>query len=308
MGRVHPRDGAGVPQAHDRADRDRHEADLGGARRRRAVLPRAHHGDLGRRAARRRGHGQRDRLPGGRARGRAVGALRLGEPARDARREAPAGPLGLAGGRPERVAGLRRRVPPPARGAARVPQRLPRVGGHRAVPARRVQHLFEVAEPLPVPRGGRLRPRAAARRHLAPAAIDGAHERRAVRRAGAPARRRQGRVPLARVARVHGRGPDAAADRRPRDDRASRDRLDGAAEGPDDAGAEHVRRPVPAAAVDPAAVRSADHARREQHGVRGLPLRPADDRAAAVLGSVRQRAAPRRDGVRGPAPDLRLDR
>ena len=40
LGRVHPGDRAGVPQADDRADRDGDEADLGGARRRRAVLPR----------------------------------------------------------------------------------------------------------------------------------------------------------------------------------------------------------------------------------------------------------------------------
>ena len=41
LGRVHPRDGAGVPQAHDRADRDRDQADLGGAGGGRAVLARA---------------------------------------------------------------------------------------------------------------------------------------------------------------------------------------------------------------------------------------------------------------------------
>ena len=34
VGGVHPRHGSRVPQADDRADRDRHEADLGGARRR----------------------------------------------------------------------------------------------------------------------------------------------------------------------------------------------------------------------------------------------------------------------------------
>ena len=79
------------------------EALVGG----RAVLPRARHGDLGRRAARRRGHRQRHRLPGRRARRRAVGALRLGEPARDARRRPAAGALRTAGCRPERVGRVR---------------------------------------------------------------------------------------------------------------------------------------------------------------------------------------------------------
>ena len=48
-------------------------------------------------------------------------------------------------------------------------------------------------------------------------------------------------------------------------------------------GPEHVRRSVPAAAVDPAAVRPAHHPRREQHGVRRLPLRTPDDRVAPLL-------------------------
>ena len=58
-----------------------------------------------------------------------------------------------------------------------------------------------------------------------------------------------------------------------------------------DARRQHVRRGVPAAALDPAAGRRGHHARRQQHRDGVLPLRQADDRAAAVLGSVRQRAA-----------------
>ena len=56
---------------------------------------------------------------------------------------------------------------------------------------------------------------------------------------------------------------------------APRHRLDGPAQGPDAAWSADVRRRVPAAALDPAAVRPPDHPRRQQHGVRGLPLRPA---------------------------------
>ena len=52
--------------------------------------------------------------------------------------------------------------------------------------------------------------------------------------------------------------------------------------------------------------RPRDHARRQQHDHRVLPPRQADGRAAALLGSVRQRAADRRDRARGPALDLRV--
>ena len=54
---------------------------------------------------------------------------------------------------------------------------------------------------------------------------------------------------------------------------------------------------VPAAARDPAARRPRDHPRGQQHDDRVPPLREADDRAAALLGSVRQRPARRRDRV-----------
>ena len=57
-----------------------------------------------------------------------------------------------------------------------------------------------------------------ARRHVAPAPVDRPHVRRGVRRAGAPPGRRQARLPVARLARVHGRRPHAAPDRRPRRD------------------------------------------------------------------------------------------
>ena len=72
----------------------------------------------------------------------------------------------------------------------------------------------------------------------------------------------------------------------------------GPAARPSRAGAEHDRRRVPAAARDPAAGRPRDHPRRQQHRHRVDPLRQADDRAAALLGPVRQRPARRRDRLR----------
>ena len=81
-------------------------------------------------------------------------------------------------------------------------------------------------------------------------------------------------------------------------DRLPRDRQQGAAARTADARRQHVRRGVPAAAVDPAAGRRGHHARRQQHRDRVLPLRQADDRAAAVLGPIRQRATRGRAGLR----------
>jgi UDP:flavonoid glycosyltransferase YjiC (YdhE family) len=54
---------------------------------------------------------------------------------------------------------------------------------------------------------------------------------------------------------------------------------------------QHGRSRVPAADLDPPARRPRDHPRRQQHGHRIAVLRQADDRPAAVLGPVRQRAA-----------------
>ena len=58
------------------------------------------------------------------------------------------------------------------------------------------------------------------------------------------------------------------------------------------------RRGLPPAAGDPAAGRPRDHARRQQHDLRGVPPRQADGRPADLLGSVRQRPARARDGAR----------
>ena len=63
---------------------------------------------------------------------------------------------------------------------------------------------------------------------------------------------------------------------------------------PDDDG----RRGVPAPDLDPPAGRRGHHPRRQQHRHRVPALRPADGRAAAVLGPVRQRPARAGDGLR----------
>ena len=60
--------------------------------------------------------------------------------------------------------------------------------------------------------------------------------------------------------------------------------------------------------IDPPGRRPGHHARREQHDHRGPALRQADDRAAALLGPVRQRAAGARDRSRHPARHLPLHR
>ena len=182
VGGVHPGHRAGVREAHDRADRDRDEADLGGPGGRRAIQPRHDHGHLGRGAPRRGRDRQRDGVSRDRAGRRAVGAVRVGEPAGDARRPAAAGPVGPAGRGPQPMAALPRGVPPPACGAACRAQRLPHLGGRGALPHGRVQHALAVAEPLPVPRGRGLREGRTAGPDVAPAPVDGPHRGGGLRR------------------------------------------------------------------------------------------------------------------------------
>ncbi len=111
-------------------------------------------------------------------------------------------------------------------------------------------------------------------------------------------RARRPRLPLARQPRVRRRRPDAAAGRRAGPDGAPGDRVEGAAGRPDQVARQHGRRVIPAPAGDPAAGRSRDHARRQQHRGGVVPQRQADDRAAVVLGPGRQCAARARDGLR----------
>ena len=216
LGRVHPHLRAGVPQADDRAARDRHRADLGRARGRRPLRPRADARDLGRGPARRGGDRLRDRLPGDPARGRPVGADRLRQPAGDAGRRHPAGVLGLRGGRPlglGRVPGRVRAADRPGAGGA---LRVQRGGRRRPAARRRVPVRVAAPQRLRLPRGGRLRAGRAARAGLAPGRLQRAGVRPGVRRRGGAAGRRAADLPLARQPRVHGHAADAAVHRRAR--------------------------------------------------------------------------------------------
>ena len=106
-----------------------------------------------------------------------------------------------------------------------------------------------------------------------------------------------------RLARLGRRRADAPGDRRARQDAAPLHRLQGSAARRDRTRGQHVGRRVPAADLDHAAGRPGHHARRQQHHDRGAALRQADDRAAAVLGPVRQRPAGRTNSGLG----VRLD-
>ena len=213
---------------------------------------------------------------------------------------------GYPAGRPLGVGSVRGGVPAHARRAACVVRRVPPRMRSAAAPGARVHGHLAVPQPLRLSRRGRLRARASARRDVAQRADERAHER-AVAAPRAPARRAgSAAVPLARIARLGRRRADAAPRRHPRRDRAPRDRLQGPAGRADPAARQHVRRGLSAAAGDPAAGRSRDHPRRQQHDLRGAPSRQADGRAADLLGSVRQRAARARDRSRRAPGDVRV--
>ena len=197
---LHPRHGAGLPQADDRAARRVHRAHVRGALRRRALRPRAPARDHRRARARRDRRGQRRLLPGARRERAPLGAHRLLQPARDARSGARAGVLGLPRGRPLGLGGVPRRVPAHARRAARLVRRVPARGGRAAAARARVHGHLALPQPLRLSRRGRLPPLATARRDLAQRADERAHER-AVGAARAAARRRRARCSTSRSAR-----------------------------------------------------------------------------------------------------------
>ena len=101
---LHPRDGAGLPQADDRAAGGLHRADVAGAAGRRALRRRAPRGDLRRGAAGRHLRGQRPLLPGHPRQRPPVGAHPLLQPARGEGSRPAADVLRLRRGRP-RAAG-----------------------------------------------------------------------------------------------------------------------------------------------------------------------------------------------------------
>ena len=123
----------------------------------------------------------------------------------------------------------------------------------------------------------------------------------------AATRRRSARVRKPRQPRLGRRRPDEPPSGGPRRDAAPLRRQQGPPARADRAGAEHDGRGVPPAACGPPPRRPRDHARREQHGHRVDPLRQADDRASALLGPVRQRAARRGDRLRRTAPTYEFE-
>ena len=181
-----------------------------------------------------------------------------------------------------------------------------REAGAPPLPGLEFMDTSAVSEHLRLSRRGRLPPLATARHHVAQRADERAHER-GLAASGASARGAGGTpLPLARVTGIRRCGADAAPRRHPRRDPSPRDRLQGPAGRRDPPARQHVRRGLSAAARDPAAGRPRDHARRQQHDLRGAASRQAHGRAADLLGSVRQRAAHPRDRARRAPRDLRV--
>ncbi len=169
---LHPRHGAGLSQADDRAARGLHRPDLRGPLRRRALRRRAAGRDPRRGRPRRHRRGQRRLLPRPAGLRPPLGANRLLQPGRG---EGPAGAaavLRLPDRRPLGLGGLRRRVRPGARPAAaglrRVLPRARRAAARRA----RVHPHVGPDEPVAVPVGGRLRARRPAREQLAQPGVE----------------------------------------------------------------------------------------------------------------------------------------
>ena len=315
LDRLHPRHGAGLPQADHRAARRVHRADVPGPDRRREVRPPAPARDH-----------RRARARTSSSRTTSSASRRLPASGRPWVRIVSCNPAEI---KDPAVAAVLVRATRPRTGPAgrRFLEEVRRThgdlwadfdafcrehGDHGLVygAARAGLHLrIAVAQPVPLPGRGRLRARAPARPDLAPPGLDGPRGGHDLGAARAPARARRGAdLPLAGLARVGRRRADAAAGRPAGDDRAPGHRVEGPAGRPDHAPRQPDGRGVPAPAGDPAAGRPGHHPRRQQHRHRGVPPRQADDRAAAVLGPGRQRPADRRDRVRAAPGDLRLPR
>ena len=307
LDRLHPRHGAGLPQADDRAARRVRRADLRGALRRRALRPRAAARDHRRAAARRHRRGQRRVVPGARGERRPLGAHRLVQSARGAGSGAPARVLRLSR-RPTARSGQRSRRSSGARtptctrrstsSAASAERRRSR-GSSSWTPRRSSTSTAIPTRPTTRARGRSARRGTTCRRACARAS-----------RGSCPTHLRDGPGALLYLSLGSLGSADVELMQRLVDilgaTRAPRDRLQGPAGRPDPAARQHVRRGLPAAAGDPAAGRPRDHPRRQQHDLRGAPPRQADGRAADLLGSVRQRPARARDRSRRAPRDLRV--
>ncbi len=278
---LHPRHGAGVPQADDRPARDLHAADLAGPDRWGEVLRAPARRDHRPPAPGRDRRGQRRRVPGAPDGGQAVRPDRVVQSTRGARVGRPTALLRVADGRPLRVGRLRGRVrPDPSRDVGGIRRLDLRAG--RAAPARaRVHARFGDAEPLRLPRSGRLHRPSSARFDLAPPRLVRPGDRCRLRSARGRRRAANGLradLPVPGLAWQRRRRADAATRGGARGYTAPVHRVERAAARRLRARPEHVGCRVPAADVDRPVRRSRDHPRRQQHDDRGLPLRQADDR------------------------------
>ena len=220
--------------------------------------------DHRRAAARHRGRGQRLRVPGPAGPARRWARIVSCNPAEILDPRA-AGVLGLRRRRPHglgRVLGGVRRPRDRLGGLRRVLPRARRAGAARA----RFIHESPDLNLYLYPGRGRLPAGAAARPDVAPhrhVRARGGRRGRTARRH--PPRRRLADLPVARLARLGRRRPDAAALRRAGRHAAPLHRLEGPAGRRDHAPRPPVGRRVPAAADPDAALRPGHHARRQQH-------------------------------------------
>ena len=164
---LHPRDGARLPRAHDRAARGIHRADLRGADRGRPLRRRAPRRDHRRGPARRDRRGQRRLVPGPAGERRSLGPDRVLQPRRGQGSRGPAGLLRLSRRRPHRLGTVPRGVRAGDPAAARFVQRVLRRARGPAVAAARARPRLPRPQPLALSAGGRLPPRRPALGHLA---------------------------------------------------------------------------------------------------------------------------------------------
>ena len=237
-------------------------------------------------------------LPGADDLRRGVRPDRVVQPARGARRRHPAGVLGLPDGRPHRAGPTSSRsstastpTPGPTWDGWCQAQGAPPLAAARLHP-----HLARL-QPLRLPARARLHRRPAARRHLAPDRLQRPRDRRGLRRCPPSWPTGPEGSGLVYLSLGSLGGADVGLMQRLIDvlgtSRHRVDREHGPARRRAAAGRQHDRRRDRAADQGDPAGRPGDHPRRQQHDDRGDALRQADDRAAAVLGPVRQRPARR---------------
>src|SRR6478672_2983342 len=155
---LHPRDRARVPQAHDRAARDVHQADLPGAHRRCRLLPAEAEADRRRGAAGRRRRGQRRQFPRAAHWRRAIRADHVLQPAGGARAAGPADVLRTGLRRQQRVGRVRQGARADASSPVGVLQRVGPGAGRPCAAGPRLRAHLGAPQPLRVPRGRGLHP------------------------------------------------------------------------------------------------------------------------------------------------------